>query len=142
MRTLVAVLVVVAIVAGGCATTGSGPSSDLSDEEQIAQLFMAWKAAYDAMDEVAYVALYSDSYEDFDGMGKDVLEEQTANSFDERYNEEAEVEINIDGAEVTVTGDTARFMGIKLEVSDDAETFGFALKKEEDGVWRIVGEAF
>ena len=139
MRTMVAVLSVVAFMTAGCATTGNSPSGSLSDDEQIAQLIAAWKTAVDARDVDGYLSLFSESYEDYDGMGKEALVEATPQHFEDGIFVYGQ--IIVDDAEITITGDTALVTGFVLEISDDTEEFGFALKKEKDGVWRIIGEA-
>ena len=123
----------VALLTTGCTTMHGGAS----DEEQIAQLFTQWKSAVDALDVDAMLAVYSDSYENSEGMDKEGLRSMISGAIDQGMMDD--MDVIIEGAATTVTGNSAEVSGIVYEFSGGSIEVDFELNKE-DGTWRIVGE--
>ena len=133
MKNVGTMLCAMALLTTGCATTTGGAS----DEEQIAQLLAGWKAAVDALDVDAMLAVYSDSYENSQGMDKEALRGMISGAIDQGMMDN--MDVIVEGAVTTVTGGSATVSGIVYEFSGGSMEVDFELNKE-DGIWRIVGE--
>jgi len=123
---------VLAIFAAGCATMG-GPS----DEELVQNTLAEWKAAFEKQDIDAMMAAYSENFTTDRGNTKEELKEFFQGAKDQGYLEG--VEADMSAVEIAIEGDTAQVDPIYLSSSAGSLETSLVLKKEDDGVWRIVG---
>ena len=108
-----------------------------SDEDQIAQLLAQWKSAVQVLDVDAMLTAYSDSYENSEGLDKKGLRSMISGAIDQGMMDD--MDVIIEGAVTTVTGDSAKVTGIVYEFSAGSIEVDFKLNKE-GRTWRIVGE--
>lgn len=80
---------------------------------------------------------YSESYENSQCMDKDGLRDMISGAIDQGFMEE--MDVIIEDASTTVTGDSAEVSGIVYEFSGGSIEVDLELRKE-DGAWRIFGE--
>ena len=114
----------------GCAMLG-GPS----DEDLIGGTIAEMKAAMQAQDVGQIMAVYSEDFEDERG-GKEALRQMIGYIIDEGYMDS--IEIVTENAVAAVDGATATYGPVDLTGDFGAMTFEYKLKKEADGVWRII----
>lgn len=127
-----AAVVALATTLCGCATLfGGGPS----DEELVAATLAEWKAGLEAQDIDKMMAQFSEDFEGERGGGKPELKRFLEGAIDQGYIEGAEMDL--EGAETTIDGETASVIGVGVETDMGAATMDLELKKEADGVWRI-----
>ena len=128
---LTTVCVVVAMV-GGCASMQKGPS----DEELVAGVLAGWKAAFDAQDVERIMAAFSEDFLDNEGLGKEPFREMVEAAISQGFFDG--VQLAIDGAITMIEGDTANVAQVEFVGGEDIPVLSLVLKKEDDGVWRIV----
>jgi ketosteroid isomerase-like protein len=120
------------VLAAGCEMAGG-----LSDEAQLTAALGQWKAAIEAQDVDKMMAPYSDAYEGQRGEGKEGVRQFLKGMMDQGYLED--IDMDIENAEITIEGDTATVGPIRYSGNwGEMETMR-TLKKESDGVWRVVG---
>lgn len=124
-----------AILASGCASLGLGGSGGLTEQDQILQTLAKWQVGLETPDLDTFLAAYSDAYES-DGVDKDRLTDLMAVIMDAGLLDDADA--ILEGAEISVDGDTAEVTGITSDGPEGTESNSFILEKEEDGVWRII----
>ena len=131
-KSLIAVVVVVGLLAAGCEMAGG-----LSDEDQLTAALGQWKSALEAQDLDKMIEPYSDDYEGERGEGKEGVRQFLGGMIDEGALED--VEMDISEAEIKIEGDKAT-VGPIMYAGDWGEIEMMRiLKKESDGVWRVVG---
>jgi len=141
MRTLVislTVLGLVAVMAGGCATGGSGGKGP-SDADQINKLVADWKAAGVAKDLDKVMALYSDKFSHYEYGDKAGMKAFIKDAIDMGYLENAD--FNTANAKVTIDAKDktkASVYPIDLKAAFGSATMRLDLKKEATG-WKIIG---
>ena len=131
LATVLAATLVVALVCG-CATMGKGPS----DEELITQTLDGYAAGLVAQDIDKLMAAYSDDFETEEGLGKEDLREFLAGAIDQGYLED--VEVDADDCEIKIDGAKATAGPVVYSSAMGSITVEYTMKKEADGVWRIV----
>ena len=132
-KSQIAVLLVagVLVAAAGCEMGG------LSDEAQLTAALGQWKAATEAQDIDKMMEPYSDDYEGENGEGKEGVRQFLSGMIDEGGLED--VDMDISEAEINIEGDKAT-VGPIIYAGDWGEVeMNRILKKEDDGVWRVVG---
>jgi ketosteroid isomerase-like protein len=132
-KSQIAVLLVagVLVAAAGCEMGG------LSDEAQLTAALGQWKAATEAQDIDKMMEPYSDDYEGENGEGKEGVRQFLSGMIDEGALED--VDMDISEAEINIEGDKAT-VGPIIYAGDWGEVeMNRILKKEDDGVWRVVG---
>ncbi len=115
----------------------AGCQMGASDEEQLTAALGQWKAALEAQDLDKMVEPYSDNYEGEQGEGKEGVREFLEGLMDQGYLEE--IEMDISEAEIKIEGDKATVGPIRYSSDDFDIEMMRILKKEADGVWRVVG---
>ena len=145
MRTTIrtmAVLCAAAFFLGGCASTPGNASAPLSDEQLIAAVVAKLKTSWEQLDVDAYLALLSDDFADAEADegegGKEALGEGLRMAIDQGYFDG--IVIDIENTSIAIEGTTAQVAGIMMDASFGRNEMDLALRKESDGVWRIVGE--
>ena len=126
-----AVVVVMAMALCGCATLGGQ-----SDEELIAATINLWKSSLETQDLEMMMAQISEDFEGEAG-GKEEVKALLSGAIDQGYLDDAEVDL-VD-AETTIEGETASVYGLYVETAMGSASMDLELKKDADGVWRIVG---
>jgi ketosteroid isomerase-like protein len=109
----------------------------LSDEAQLAAALGQWKAATEAQDIDKMMEPYSDDYEGESGEGKEGVREFLSGMKDEGALED--IEVDISEAEIEIEGDNATVGPIIYSGNWGEIEMMRTLKKESDGVWRVVG---
>ena len=126
------------LVAGGCATTGSG----VSDEEQIRALLGQWKEAVQAADADRLMATYSENFAhdgyEYEAEDKAGLREYIEQSIDEGGFDD--VELYMDDADIAIEEGTATVYPIDYTVAEGTITIELTLTKEKAG-WLITDMA-
>lgn len=126
------------LVAGGCATTGSG----LSDEEQIAAVLEAWQEAVHAADAHKLMATYSENFahsgyeyaaEDKAGLREYIEDSIEQGGFDS-------VEVSMQDADIVIENGVATVYPIDYSNWEGSVVIDLALTKEKDG-WLITDMA-
>ena len=120
------------VLAAGCEMVGGG-----SDEAQLTRALGQWKAALEAQDLDKMMAPYSDDYEGERGEGKEGAREFLEGLKEQGYLED--VDMDISEAEIKIKGDEATVGPIRYSSDDFDIEMMRMLKKEDDGVWRVVG---
>ncbi len=119
------------VLAGGCEMGG------LSDEAQLTAALGQWKVATEEQDIDKMMEPYSEDYEGNNGEGKEGVREFLSGMKEQGALEE--IDMDVSEAEVTIDGDTAT-VGPITYAGDWGEVQMLRnLKKESDGVWRVVG---
>jgi len=124
------VVVLTAAFIGGC-------QMGATDEEQLTAALGQWKAALEAQDLDKMMKPYSDDYEGEDGEGKEGVRQFLSGLMDEGALED--VDMDISEAEINIEGDKATVGPILYAGSWGEIEMMRILKKEADGVWRVVG---
>lgn len=132
-KTQIAVLLVVGlfVLAAGCEMGG------LSDEAQLAAALGQWKVTTEAQDIDKMMEPYSDDYEGESGEGKEGVRQFLGGLMDEGALED--IDMDISEAEIKIEGDEATVGPIRYSSDDFDIEMMRMLKKESDGVWRVVG---
>ena len=124
------VVVLAAALISGCQM---GPT----DEEQLTAALGQWKAAVEAQDLDKMMEPYSDDYEGESGEGKEGVRQFLSGMMDEGALED--IDMDISEAEINIEGDKATVGPIIYSGGWGEIEMMRILKKEADGVWRIVG---
>ncbi len=140
--THLAAAAVLASVAVSCATFG-GPS----DEELVCQTVTQMNAAMSTGDVDAVMAFYSEDYEGRGRGGTTITKEELRERYErflprmaERAAESGwQRRTDMSQAVAKIDGDTATFGPVIREGRWGTMTTQYNLKKDADGVWRIVG---
>ena len=114
----------------GCAMLG-GPS----DEDLISGTIDEMTTAMQAHDVDQIMAGYSEDFEGERG-GKEELRQMMEYIIDEGYLDS--IEIDTENAVAAVDGATATYGPVDLSGEFGSMTFEYVLRKEADGVWRIM----
>ena len=117
----------------GCAGMQKGPS----DEELIQQTLMKWKSGVESQDLDTMMAAVSEDFVSDEGGSKADFREYLAGVIDEGYLTGAEMDI--ESATVVIEDQMATAENLGLSGDRGSVILDMDLKKEEDGVWRIVG---
>ena len=120
------------VLAAGCEMAGG-----LSDEAQLTAALGQWKAALEAQDIDKMMEPYSDDYEGERGEGKDGVRQFLSGMIDEGALED--IDMDISEAEIEIEGDKATVGPIAYAGDWGEIEMMRILKKEDDGVWRVVG---
>jgi hypothetical protein len=131
MATVLAAAMVVALVCG-CATIGKGPS----DEELITQTLDGYASGLVEQDIDKMMAAYSDDFETEDGLGKEDLREFMSGAIDQGYLDD--VEADAEDCEIKIEDGKATAGPVVYSSAMGSITVEYTMKKEADGVWRIV----
>lgn len=126
------VTVVLAVAISGCAGLPKGPS----DEELIRESLNTWKTGVESEDVDLMMTVVSEDFVGPEGASKPAFRQYIAALFDNGTLLGAEM--IIEGATPVIAGDMATVDNLGLSSSRGAVVIDFDLKKEEDGVWRIV----
>jgi ketosteroid isomerase-like protein len=126
-------VVMLVVLACGCAGSGKGPT----DEELITGMLTGWKAALETKDLEKMMAPYSEDFAGEGGAGKPELRQFIQRAIDEGYLDDAKVDL--EKAQTTREGETATVGPVALSGSYGTLELDLKLKKEADGAWRIVG---
>ncbi len=124
------VVVLAAVLFSGCQTGAT-------DEAQLTAALGQWKAALEAQDLDKMMEPYSDDYEDERGEGKEGVRQFLSGLIDEGALED--IDMDISEAEINIEGDKATVGPILYAGSWGEVEIMRILKKEADGVWRVVG---
>lgn len=100
------------------------------DVEAVLETMDAYAKAMTAQDVDALLDLCSDDWRDSHGFGKD--------EWRDRYKKMKGLEVDFSEAEASVDGDSAKFTPAVICSSWGFNTYTHTLKKESDGVWRLV----
>jgi ketosteroid isomerase-like protein len=130
-KSQIAVLLVsgLLLLAAGCGVP--------SDVGQLSSSLVQWKAAFEAQDLDKMIEPYSDDYEGEQGEGKEGVREFLEGLKEQGYLED--VDMDISEAEIKIEGDEATVGPIRYSSDDFDIEMMRMLKKENDGVWRVVG---
>ncbi len=128
---LSAMLVAVALIAAGCATTAKGPT----DEELIAKRIGEGVAAIKAKNRGAFDGMISKTFESSAVGDKEALLDYLKNADDSGFLDG--LEIDLSEAKTTVTGDKATVEPVAANGSFGSLTLYFQGAKEK-GVWVIT----
>jgi len=115
----------------------SGCQMGATDEEQLTAALGQWKVATEAQDLDKMMEPYSDDYEGESGEGKEGVRQFLSGMIDEGVLED--VDMDISEAEINIEGDKATVGPIYYSGSWGEVGMIRILKKEADGVWRVVG---
>jgi len=115
----------------------SGCQTGATDEEQLTAALGQWKAAIEVQDLDKMMEPYSDDYEGESGEGKEGVRQFLSGMMDEGALDD--IEVNISDAEINIEGDKATVGPIYYSGSWGEVGMIRTLKKEADGVWRVVG---
>ena len=110
-------------------------SADPAEDEALA-VMRDYGKAMKAGDMDALLALYSEDWAGMWGFGRSSLEEDLQELIKKGGYEDTE--FDLDNAEVVVDGDTVTFAPVTLKSSAKSSFVKHTVKKEADGVWRIV----
>jgi len=131
MRVILAVSTVVTLIFG-CACTPEGAGV----EAEVMATMDEYRRAFLAADVEALLALYSEDWRDHHGSTKEYLKAGY-----EEMREKAShkgLEVDLSKIEVVVDGDTATVTPVTLSSPEGSITYTHTLKKEADGVWRLI----
>jgi ketosteroid isomerase-like protein len=119
------------LLAAGCQMVAGG-----SDKAQLTAALSQWKAALEAQNLDKMIEPYSDDYEGESGEGKEGVRQFLGGLIDEGVLED--IDMDISEAEITIEGDEATVGPIRYSSDDFEIEMTRTLKKEKDGVWRVV----
>jgi len=124
----------------GCAAGPKGPT----DEELILGQIQALKDAAFAANPEALLALFSEDFSHYEVPDKATLADYVQMGVDMGYMEEGmakehDAQMTWEEAQITIDGDTATVYPIDASADMGSVTLELTLKKEADGVWRIIG---
>ena len=128
-------LFTLAVIVGicGCARMSKGPS----DEELIQQTLLKWKSGMESQDVDAMMATVSEQFVSDEGGSKADFRGYLTRLIDDGTLSGAKMDI--EGATVVVEGEMATVENAGLSGDRGTVVIDMDLKKEEGGVWRIVG---
>ena len=134
----ITVLAVLAVVVAGCAALGGKSDADL-----VCDVMTQMDAAMSAGEVDAVMACYSEDYEGR-GRGGSTMTKEGMRERLERFLPRAaegggQRRTDMSQAAATVDGDTATFGPVMRQGRQGTRTTQYNLKKEADGMWRIVG---
>jgi len=129
-RVLVAAMVVALVC--GCAIFGRGPT----DEELITKTIEEYSAALAAKDIDRALAAYSEDFQGESGGGKDDIRQLFAGAIDAGYLDDLEMDDT--DCEIEIDGKTATVGPVEYSSAMGSMSFEFTMKKEADGMWRII----
>ena len=130
MRNVVASLLAL-VVFTGC-TSLRGPSA----AEQIMLSLGALQTAEEAEDVAGMLAIFSDDFSNADGATKQAITQMFEGLVAQGVFEA--ISFDTSKAQVTVDGDSATATPVSVVTPQGVQSFTYHLKKESDGVWRIV----
>ncbi len=132
-KSQIAVLLVAGmlVAAAGCEMAGG-----LSDEAQLTAALGQWKAATEAQDIDKIMEPYSEDYEGGRGEGKEGVRQFLSGMIEEGAMED--IDMDISEAEINIEGDKATVGPIIYAGNWGEIEMKRILKKESDGVWRVV----
>ncbi len=131
MRKLLAVVIGIVVLCG-CAST----PLDTSIEDEVLATMRDYRAAMMAGDVDALLAFYSEDWGDHHGAAKDSLKNHYQGMRDKGGYKE--IELDLSAAEVIVDGDIVTVKPVTFASSKGSLSNAHRLKKEADGVWRLV----
>ena len=108
-----------------------------SDVGQLSSSLVQWKVALEAQDIDKMMEPYSDDYEGERGEGKEGVRQFLSRMMDEGALED--IDMDISEAEIKIEGDKATVGPIRYAGDWGEVEMMRILKKESDGVWRVVG---
>ena len=128
-------VVTLAVVFGvcGCAGMQKGPS----DQELIQQTLIRWKSGIESHNVDEMMAVISEEFVSDEGGSKADFREYIAGLIDDGTLSGAQ--LDIERSTVTIEGDMATVENAGLHGDRGSVVLDMDLKKEADGVWRIVG---
>ncbi len=124
-------LIAAAFVAAVCA--GCAGLFKPSDEQQVMNAVEQWLAGFNERDAETVVEVLSEDYDDERGLTRD--------SFGDLLPELDSYGVgkaDMSQATVVIEGDTATAGPVSLDMGGEDVSLELLLKKEDDGVWRIV----
>jgi len=130
-----------AVVLLAVAVTSCAVFQSKSDEDLVCDLMVQLDTAMKAGDVEDVMALYSEDYEGRNGSTRDDMRERLERWLP-RMKEAAESgrwRTDMSQAVAAVDGDTATFGPVIRQGRQRTMTSQYILKKETDGIWRIVG---
>jgi ketosteroid isomerase-like protein len=130
---VLAALLALVYVAGGCAMLKRGPS----DKDLLSELLKAYETALVEGDADKLISLYSEDYESLDGT--DYEEAMTRLRRIVPMFEEWSIEVGTAETQISVEGDTATLSPVILDTPRGEMTLTMFAAKEAGGVWRIIG---
>jgi ketosteroid isomerase-like protein len=130
---VLAALVALVYVAGGCAMLNRGPS----DKDLLGEFLSTYETALVEGDADALVSLYSESYESSDGT--DYEEAMTRLRRIVPMFEEWSIEVGTAETQIVVKGDAATLSPVVFDTPGGEMALTMFVTKEADGVWRITG---
>ncbi|MHC4467672.1 MAG: YybH family protein [Planctomycetota bacterium] len=137
MRKLLAVLTGIVVLCG-CAST----PLDTSIEDEVLATMQDYVAAMQAGDADAILAFYSEDWGDNDGATKDSLRTGYQSRSDKGKDKDKGGYVDggwdLSAAEVIVDGDIVTVKPVAFASSKGSLSNAHRLKKEADGVWRLV----
>ena len=128
--TLIAV-VLLAVVGAGCAALRGA-----SDQNMVMNAVTQWQAGFNERDTAAVVEMLSEDYSDARGL--------TRRSFGDimpALDSLGVGQADISEVTVAVDGESATAGPVSLEMEGRENMYDISLRKEDDGVWRIVNIA-
>lgn len=124
---------IVMVAAGaGCAGLAKGPS----DQELIDQALNNWKVGMETKDIAKIETLISEAFSHYEYGNREQLLGFLSSTFSQGDLDNAQVVL--DQAKTTIEGDSATVYPTELTAAFGSATIEFSLKKESDGVWRVV----
>jgi len=125
------------LLAASLLTLVAGCQMGATDEEQLTAALGQWKVAVEAQDIDKMMELYSDDFEGERGKDKEGVRQVFSMTKDRGALED--VDMDISEAEINIEGDKATVGPILYAGSWGEIEMMRILKKEADGVWRVVG---
>jgi len=131
MRVILAVSTVVALIfLCGCTPKAEG------DEADVMAVMDDYRSAFLAGDVDALLALFSEDWKDTHGSTKEDMKEGIKGMSEKGSHKGLEVDLSV--IDVVVDGDMATVTPVTLSSPEGSITYTHKLKKEADGVWRLV----
>jgi len=130
MRVNLAVATVALLICGwACAPTGG-------DEAEVMSVMDDYRSAFLAGDVDALLALFSEDWTDTHGSNKEDMKEGIKGMSEKGSHKGLEVDLS--ATKAVVDGDLATVTPVTLSSPEGSITYTHKLKKEADGVWRLV----
>ncbi|HIJ70529.1 MAG TPA: SnoaL-like domain-containing protein [Planctomycetes bacterium] len=131
-KSLISVIVTAGLLVAGCEMAGG-----MSENAKLTAALGQWKTALEEQDLDKMMEPYSEDYEGERGEGREGVRRFLERMMDEGALED--VEMDVSEAEIKINGDKAT-VGPIVYTGDWGEIeMTRILKKESDGVWRVVG---
>jgi len=131
IRTALVGAMVVALVCG-CAMLGRGPT----DEELITRAISDYNAGLAAKNLDRVMAAFSEDFQGEGGGDKDDMRQLFEDAIDGGYLDD--LEVNDADCQIKIEGKTATVGPIEYSSAMGSMSFEFTMKKEADGMWRII----